>query len=167
LNLIPKCSLAAVLVVTGFKLVDLDQIWELRIFGRAQVVIYFVTALTIVFSDLLVGVILGLVLSMLHLLHQFASLRIEKTLMEGNEFRIILDGAATFLSLPKLAATLENLPLQTTSLHVDLQNVSFIDHACIELLNNWRSQNESAGRKVTFEWGESRPKYNLGSEHDL
>ena len=52
-------SLAAILVYTGFKLVNLNVVRELRKFGISEVLIYFATVLTIVAADLLTGVILG------------------------------------------------------------------------------------------------------------
>jgi ABC-type transporter Mla MlaB component len=56
-----------------------------------------------------------------------------------NETTIILNGAATFVRLPKLAAALESIPTGT-SVKLDIDGLSYIDHACLDLIANWRKQ---------------------------
>ena len=47
-----------------------------------------------------------------------------------------LAGAATFLRVPQLARVLEGVA-PGTRLQVPLANLSYIDHACMELLEDW------------------------------
>jgi MFS superfamily sulfate permease-like transporter len=140
LRLIPTASLAAILVYTGFKLMDLKGIKELRKFGVSEVLIYFATILTIVSEDLLTGVIVGIVLSALKLLLKFSHLDIrgEDDPARGRA-RLYLEGTATFLRLPKLAAALEAVPTNR-ELHVHFEHLDYIDHACLDLLMNWEKQ---------------------------
>src|SRR5262249_4887451 len=74
LRSIPVASLAAVLVYTGYKLVNLKQVKELRKYGWGEVVIYFATMIGIVATDLLTGVLLGVGLSAVKLLYTFSHL---------------------------------------------------------------------------------------------
>lgn len=53
LRLIPTCALAAILVYTGYKLVDPKSIKELLKYGRGEVAIYTATVMAIVIADLL------------------------------------------------------------------------------------------------------------------
>ena len=69
LRFIPTASLGAVLVYTGYKLMNFGILPELKKHGRGEVVIFFVTMGTIVFVNLLTGVVLGLVLALAKLLH--------------------------------------------------------------------------------------------------
>ena len=62
-----------------------------------------------------------------------------------------LSGAATFLRLPRLAAALEQVPANA-ELHVDLEHLHYIDHACFELLMNWAKQHEAAGGSLVIDW---------------
>ncbi|MCU1262109.1 MAG: SulP family inorganic anion transporter, partial [Bryobacterales bacterium] len=63
LRLIPTASLAAVLVFTGFKLIEMEHLRKLAAYGRMPVAIYFATVIGIVAVDLLTGVLMGLALT--------------------------------------------------------------------------------------------------------
>ena len=73
LRMIPDSALAAMLVYTGYKLVNFKAIRELKKYGWGEVVIYFATLGTIVCTDLLTGVLTGIGLSAVKLLvHVFS-----------------------------------------------------------------------------------------------
>src|SRR5690606_12525652 len=77
LQLIPTASLAAVLVYTGYKLVNIKQVKKLLAFGWGEVAIYLATLITIVVEDLLVGVVVGIALAAGKLLYTFSRLSIK------------------------------------------------------------------------------------------
>ena len=62
-----------------------------------------------------------------------------------------LAGAATFVRLPKLAAALEQLP-GDAEIHVELERLSYIDHACLELLTAWGEQHQASGGRLLIDW---------------
>tara|TARA_Y100001933_G_scaffold258067_1_gene305464 strand:+ start:444 stop:2372 length:1929 start_codon:yes stop_codon:yes gene_type:complete len=152
LRLIPTAALAAILVYTGYKLVNVKAIKNLRKYGWGEVAIYFATLGTIVCTDLLTGVITGIVLAAMKLLHSFAHL---ETKLEVNgdakTARLTLEGAATFIRLPVLAAELERVP-PDCELHVDFEQLNQIDHACLDLLMNWAKQHEGTGGSLVIDW---------------
>ncbi|MDU2612850.1 MAG: iron chelate uptake ABC transporter family permease subunit, partial [Pseudomonas aeruginosa] len=59
LRQIPVASLAGVLVYTGVKLVDFKALGNLSRYGRMPMLVYAATALAIVFTDLLTGVLVS------------------------------------------------------------------------------------------------------------
>jgi MFS superfamily sulfate permease-like transporter len=63
LKLIPTASLAAILVVTGFKMIEIDHIRALGKYGRLPIVIFAATFLGIMTADLLTGVLIGVLLT--------------------------------------------------------------------------------------------------------
>ena len=65
LRMVPMASLAGVLIVTGCKLLKPKDVRHLRRFGWAPVGIYFASLLTIVMTNLLTGVLVGIGLSLL------------------------------------------------------------------------------------------------------
>jgi len=152
LRLIPTAALAGILVYTGYKLIRPDTIRELWRVGKTEVFIYLATLVTVVVEDLLTGVIVGIVLSAIRLLVQFSRLRVSLQLRHGGREGVLtLDGAATFLRLPVLAEQLEKVPAGA-SLRVDLHELDYIDHACLELLSNWAKQHEATGGQVQMDW---------------
>jgi len=151
LSIIPRASLAAILVYTGYKLVDWKQIQLLKKYGRFPVVIYAVTLVGIVATDLLTGVIVGVVLSLIKVLWAASHLEIEvKHNVNVGRVEMTLLGSATFLRLPQLSEALEDLP-RDAEVHINLNRLRYIDHACIELLSNWENQRKSDGGHLVME----------------
>jgi MFS superfamily sulfate permease-like transporter len=152
LSQIPTAVLAAVLVFTGYKLVNVAAIRKLAEYGRSEVLIYAVTLAGIIIFDLLTGVIAGIALSLAKLLYNVSHLSVE--LREGSkegQLEIHLVGAATVMRLPRLAAALEQVP-PNAELHVHMDDLDYIDHACIDLLMNWETQHEATGGRLFIDW---------------
>jgi MFS superfamily sulfate permease-like transporter len=152
LRSIPVAALAAILVYTGYKLVNLKAIKELRKYGWGEVVTYFATMIMIVATDLLTGVIVGILISAVRLLYMFSHLETDLKLEEPRKRAVLfLNGTATFLRLPVLAKQLEQVP-ENTELHVDFEHLEFIDHACLDLLMTWAKRHESTGGSLVIDW---------------
>jgi MFS superfamily sulfate permease-like transporter/carbonic anhydrase len=159
LRLIPTAALAAVLVLTGIKLIQFRAIRELWKESRTEGMICIAVALTVVGFDLLAGVMLGVGLSVVKLVYTFSRLRIRRRGDPASgRMTLVLEGSATFLRLPKLASVLETLPPGIT-LHVDLKGLSYIDHACLTLLMDWEKQHEATGGKLVLDWETLRARF--------
>jgi MFS superfamily sulfate permease-like transporter len=143
LRLVPVASLAAVLIVVGCRLIDPAALAELRRVGRPEAVIYIVTMAGVVTIDLLNGVLAGLAVAAVVLLHRLTHLRVDVEHDAGSRRSTLhLHGSATFLRLPKLADALEEIP-PDREVHVHLDGLHHLDHAALELLTNWeRTQRE-------------------------
>jgi MFS superfamily sulfate permease-like transporter/carbonic anhydrase len=159
LRLVPTAALAAILVLTGIKLIEVHAIRALWKESRSEGIICILTAVTVVSVDLLTGVLLGVGLSVVKLIYTFSRLRI---LPIGNpasgRMTLVLEGSATFLRLPKLAAALETVPPGTV-LHIDFKGLSYIDHACLTLLMNWEMQHEATGGALVLDWETLRARF--------
>jgi MFS superfamily sulfate permease-like transporter len=152
LRLIPTAALAAMLVYTGYKLVNIRVIRDLRRYGWGEIVIYFATLGMIVCTDLLTGVLTGIGLSALKLLYTFSHLDVRLDISHANKLAVLsLEGAATFVRLPYLASELERVP-DDVELHVDFEHLDYIDHACLDLLMNWAKQHEGTGGSLVIDW---------------
>jgi MFS superfamily sulfate permease-like transporter len=153
IRMIPTSSLAALLVLTGWKLCNFQIISELKSFGKSEVAVYALTVICIVAVDLLTGVLLGIALCLAKLLYIFSHLDIRVADdLERNRTDIFLKGASTFLSLPRFADALESVR-PDTELHVHLEGLSYIDHACLDLMVNWEEQHLAGGGKLVMDWG--------------
>ena len=152
LRYVPVSALAGVLVFTGYKLAYPKIVPQLLQYGRSEVFIYFATIATIVLGDLLKGVMLGLGLSLLKLLYTFSHLAVRREDNAADKtIDLHLEGAATLIRLPMLASELERLPVGA-HVRVFIDELSYIDHACIELLTNWDVQHRGTGGHLEIEW---------------
>ena len=162
LRYVPVSALAAVLVYTGYKLAYPKIVPTLMKYGKSEVVIYATTIVGIVTTDLLKGVLIGLGLSIVKLLHVFSHLDVRQEKNAAtNRIDVYLSGSATMIRLPTLATLLEELE-PGSQVHVHIENLDFIDHACIDLLTNWDRQHKASGGSLTIEWEGLAKKYKSG-----
>jgi MFS superfamily sulfate permease-like transporter len=149
---VPLTSLATILVYTGFRLMNPRVLKELLAYGWMEVVICLVTMAGVVVFGLLEGVLMGMGLAAAKLLYTFSHLSIHTEEDPANRRTVLhLEGAATFIRLPQLAAALEKIP-GNTELHVEMQKLNYIDHACLELLVTWEKQHEATGGDLVIDW---------------
>jgi len=152
LSLIPVASLAAILVYTGIKLTKLQFVRILWDQDRGEAIIYLATLGSVVIVDLFTGIAVGIILALVRMLYSFSHLevKIENELSNGQTL-IYLKGAASFMRLPKLADALEKLP-PDAHVHVSIRDLTYIDHACLDLLVNWEQQHRALGGELVFDW---------------
>ena len=162
LRWVPISSLAGILVFTGMKLVDLQVIRELRRLDRFVVVIYLTTLVVIVVVDLLTGIIVGLGLVVTKLLKSVARMSVRMERSTAAHVVVHVEGAATFLGLPKLAATFDAIP-PGTEVHLHFSNLTFIDHTCLDFLVKWEQQHESSGGKLLVDGRQLSQKSTSGA----
>jgi len=151
LQSIPVASLAGVLVYTGLKLVDLKAFRGLGRYGRMPMFTYGATAVAIIFTDLLTGVLIGFGLTLAKLAWKASRLKVSLVDLDAEgEMELRLMGAATFLKVPALTRILGTVPHGST-VHVPLNNLSYIDHSCLELLEEWGRANAATGSRLIIE----------------
>ncbi len=146
---IPMAALGGVLVVTGWKLVSVSHVRHLfQHYGLLPAAIWAVTFVLVVATDLLTGVLIGLALSVLELLPHFRRLRLKVDAEHGEDsHRINLDGAATFVMLPKLNSALDAVPADKP-VHLAFDKVPVIDHTSAETLRDWVQRRRARGLRV-------------------
>ncbi|MGK8557568.1 SulP family inorganic anion transporter [Nocardia gipuzkoensis] len=144
---VPKSALAGLLIVVGVQLVKLAHI---RLAHRTgDLAVYAVTMVSVVFLNLLEGVLIGLALAFAMLLWRVVKVSVQAAPVAGTDRWIVsVDGTCTFLALPKLTRELAEVPTGTDVL-VEL-TVDFLDHAAYEALHDWARQHESLGGNVEF-----------------
>lgn len=142
LNEIPLASLAAVLIFTGLKLTSPALFRQMWAEGRSQFVPFVVTVLAIVFTDLLVGVLIGLGTGLAFILHsnyRRPLLRFMERHVSGDVLRIEFANQVSFLNRAALEQALDSVP---TDGHVvlDARNTDYIDPDILDLIEDFRRQ---------------------------
>lgn len=140
LNLIPLSSLAAILLLTGFKLASpkiFRQMWNE---GRYQFLPFIITVLAIVLTDLLIGILIGLGISIVFIL--WSNLRrpirrIVERHVGGEVMHIELANQVSFLNRAALERSLHEAPSGTHVL-LDARRTDYIDPDVLSLIRNFR-----------------------------
>ncbi len=162
LRMVPTAALAGVLVYMGFKLIDFKGFQSLWEYSRVEAGIFLATTTLIVVQDLLTGVVVGMVLSAVKLLVTFSRLDLRVTAGSadlGREILVIeMSGAATFLRLPQLAAALDKVP-RGTELHIVIEKLDYVDHACLELLIHWERRHQAGGGRLVIDWDQLHARF--------
>ena len=91
-------------------------------------------------------------LSAAKLLQRFSQLKTSLDVDSDNNTAVLkLVGAATFIRLPLLAEALEEVP-DGSKLKVEFTQLTYIDHACLDLLASWSKQHEGSGGTLSVDW---------------
>ncbi|MDZ4726245.1 MAG: SulP family inorganic anion transporter [Leptospira sp.] len=141
LNQIPLSSLAAILLVTGYKLARVSLFKDYYNKGNNQFIPFVVTIAAIIFTDLLVGVLIGLTISIFFLLknnYKNPFLIERETLNIGETVRVELPNQVSFLNKASIKDTLWALP-PNSKVIIDATNSNYIDHDILELIEEFRS----------------------------
>ncbi len=142
LNRIPLSCLAAILLMTGIKLASpalIRKMWEA---GRYQFIPFVATVTAIVFTDLLVGILIGLAVAIGFILN--SNLRrpvnrfIEKHL-GGDVVHIELASQVSFLNRAVLSNVLAEVPRGGQVL-LDARNTDYIDPDVLDFIRDFKEQ---------------------------
>lgn len=141
---IPTAALAGLLIVVGVQLLKPAHI-ETAMKHR-DLAVYVVTAVSVVFLNLLHGVMIGLALAIALTGWRVIRPRVDAQ-PAGEEWRVAVEGAAcTFLALPRLTRVLASVPAGRVAT-VDV-SVNYLDHAAHQAIIDWRRQYEATGGTV-------------------
>jgi MFS superfamily sulfate permease-like transporter len=150
LGMVPLTALAAVLLVTGWRLISLHHVRHLfDHHGWIPVGIWVATVSLVVIQDLLIGVATGLVLSVMEILpylRQRLHIREED---KDHAISLMLKGAGTYKDVPRLLNTLEGLP-KDKMVEIVCVDLQFLDHTCTETISEWLRRERRSGRQLAM-----------------
>jgi MFS superfamily sulfate permease-like transporter len=148
LNRIPVPCLAVILMEVGWKLCHPGIVKKQAELGYGQLIPFAATAMAIFMTNLLKGVMLGVVVGVAFVLRENVRGSLEVTKEPGRiVIRFLRDG--TFLTKPALRAALARIPDRA---HVVVDaNDHFIDFDIMESLMTFRAEALERGRKIRLE----------------
>lgn len=140
LNKIPLSVLAAILLVVGYKLAKPSLFKTIYKLGWKQFVPFIVTVVGIVFTDLLVGIGLGLLVGIVVILLKSYQnshfLHIEDKSNGKHKIKMTLAEEVTFFNKGAILKELDSLP-RDTNLEIDVINTRYLDNDIIEILEDF------------------------------
>lgn len=142
LNKIPYASLAAILIMTGYNLTRPALFRQMYRLGWNQFLPFLITIVVILATDLLMGVAIGLTLSIYFIVRNNfkAEYKIERHHHSATEFFYIkLNSMVTFLNKVNLQKTLYQVPPYSV-LTIDGSDSRFVDYDVLEMISEFEKQ---------------------------
>ncbi|WP_115462774.1 SulP family inorganic anion transporter [Winogradskyella aurantiaca] len=140
LNMIPLSVLAAVLFIVGYKLAKPALFKQMYALGWKQFVPFIVTVLGIIFTDLLVGISMGLLVGIAVILIKSYQnshfLHIEDKSNGKHKIKMTLAEEVTFFNKGAILKELDSLP-RDTFLELDVRQTKYLDNDIIEILEDF------------------------------
>ena len=147
MNMIPLSALAAILIVTGFKLTHPKLFKQLYQKGWKQFLPFIITLIAILLTDLLTGIVIGLLTSSGFILYGNFNkgVRVYKEKhLHGIVTRIELPSQVTFLNRSALISALEHVH-KHQQLIIDATQCDSIDPDIYQVIQDY--QNETASKR--------------------
>jgi MFS superfamily sulfate permease-like transporter len=140
INLIPYASLAAILLVTGYKLTRVSLYKNMYKVGLNQFIPFTLTVIAIVFTDLLIGISIGMAIGVFYILKNNMANTYTQNVMSFNFTEPIvmkLSEEVSFLNKASILLTLEGIPAGS-HLIIDGSASKYIDYDVLEVINDFK-----------------------------
>jgi MFS superfamily sulfate permease-like transporter len=135
LNKIPLSALAAILIMTGYKLVKPSIFKEVYQKGWDQFIPFTITLLAILLTDLLVGIIIGTLIALFSLIKSNFKSAV-MVVHDDNKYLVRFRKDISFLNKPIVKEKLESVPADAYVL-IDMTRADFIDKDIIDVVNDF------------------------------
>lgn len=158
LNMIPLSVLAAILLIVGFKLAKPGLFKVMYGLGWKQFVPFIVTVLGIVFTDLLMGIGMGLAVGVVIILIKSYQnshfLHVEDNSNGRHKIKMTLAEEVTFFNKGAILSELDLLP-SDSFLELDVRKTRYLDNDIIEILEDFaiKAKNRNIDIRLVSERG--------------
>lgn len=159
LNMIPLSVLASILLIVGYKLAKPALFKKMYDLGWKQSIPFYVTVIGIVFTDLLIGIGMGLLVGVVVILiKSFQNshfLHIEDKSNGEEKIKMTLAEEVTFFNKGAILKELDRLP-RDSSLELDVRRTRYLDNDIIEILEDFseKARNRNIDIRLISELGE-------------
>jgi len=143
LNMIPLASLAAILLMVGYKLAKPALFKQMYKLGWEQFVPFAVTVSVILLTDLLTGIIVGMIMGGFYALrNSYRNSHYMKEVVTSengvNTYHLVLAEEVSFFNKASVIRELEEIP-NNSKVVIDYTNSKSIDYDVVELIKNYES----------------------------
>ncbi len=157
LNRIPLASLAAILFVIGYKLTKFELYKKMYHSGLEQFLPFIVTVVAIVFTDLLNGVLIGLVVGIFFVIrtnHHSALTLVN----QGNYYLLRFNKDLSFVNKTELKDKLASIP-PSTYLIIDGTKATFIDNDIYDVVADFQESAKYSNIQLELKHFESKSQH--------
>lgn len=142
---IPLAALAALLLYTGFRLASPKEFKHTFLKGPEQLIIFIVTIVVTLTTDLLVGILAGITTKIIiHLIFGLPIKHIFKPVLtiqhneKESKYHIYVSKAAVFSNFLSLKSMLDSIPKEQ-HIVIDFSDAKIVDHTVMEHLHHYKN----------------------------
>ncbi len=153
LNLIPLAAFAAILIVVGFKLAHPQNFLHAKEVGLDQLLIFVVTLVVALFTDILMAVLMGLTLKFI--MHAFRSGKLKSLFLAEIQTQIVDQklvvrwvGPAIFFQIHRLSKLLKTI--SDKEIVIDLRRSDLIDHTFLDFIETKKNEFLYSGQSLNI-----------------
>lgn len=168
LNKIPLATLAAVLILVGYKLAKPATFKHFWSYGKYQFLPFIATFLGVVFTDLLKGVVLGIVICIIFILRgnlKRAYSFKKKQYADGDIIQIDLAQEVSFLNKAAIKMTLSKIP-ENSKVVINAQDTVYIAHDILDLINEFKTT-RAIDDNIIVDLKGFKEEYNLENSEEI
>jgi len=159
LNKIPLSALAGILIFTGYKLAKITLFKEFYQKGFNQFIPFCVTIIAILFTDLLIGISIGIAVSLVFIIRSNFKTAV-MVVNDNNNYLIRFQKDVSFLNKPIIKSELELIP-ENANLVIDVARAEYIDKDVIDEVNNFLYHAHLKNIKVSLKTSQSNALHGL------
>ncbi len=152
LNLIPLASLAAVLLMVGYKLSNISLYRSMFRLGWEQFLPFIITVIAILATDLLKGIALGMAFAIFFILrknYKHAYFYRKETRNNREVITLRLSEEVTFLNKASIQLSLDELP-ENSKVVIDGTNSITVDYDVLEIIEDFK-RHSAPNRNIELE----------------
>jgi MFS superfamily sulfate permease-like transporter len=150
ISLIPLASLAAILVLVSFNLVDFKDFRRLYKTNRVEFVISLITLVLVITTDIFTGVLAGVIIASVKSLKDLSKFKSKYNYLGEENIELKLEGSLNFINSYKLNNLLGSIP-EGNRVVFNMNKLHYIDHSCFEVISNWEHNYAAKGGVVIVE----------------
>jgi MFS superfamily sulfate permease-like transporter len=153
LNMIPLASLAAILLLVGYKLAKPSLFKQMYRLGQEQFVPFTVTVAAILATDLLIGITAGMIVGGFYaLLHSYRNSHHMKEIITTENgkkiYHLVLAEEVSFFNKASVVKALDSIP-ENSKVIIDCSKSVSISYDVVELIKDYESNAKS--KNITVE----------------
>jgi MFS superfamily sulfate permease-like transporter len=152
IELIPNTALAAMLIMVGIRLAHPKEFIHTFKIGKEQLLIFLITIIFTLTTDLLIGIGLGMLTEIVINLFNGKPLSVifntpTEVSFTEDKYLVKISKAAVFTNFMGIKRKLEAIP-QGFDVEINLENTLLVDHSVMENLNHFKLDYENEGGTV-------------------
>jgi carbonic anhydrase len=151
LNKIPLATLASVLLMVSYNLINFRVFKTMYRAGYYHFIPFVVTILGLVFTDLLTGMLIGLIIALFSiLLENYKSISYFRETMIDNKLIFRLSEHVSFLNKANIKYTLDNIA-KNSEVVIDATRCKYMDYDVYEVIEDFKNEAQLKNIKLILE----------------